>query len=171
MGCLKLTDSQCSVQAGVFLTTKYSIALEYFLWSLGCSHGNIWKGRVVLLPELCSLKKQNKEEIWGLSQVYLTSFPCQTGLETHENICPVRLLVLPAPARVGNVTSTSTAFHVVFHVVFSSLLPGSAGREMLKIKNHRRGWKETQRFLVHVLYLLLNLHFCKENRKYSEFKC
>lgn len=59
-----------------------------------------------------------------MSQVYLTSFPCQTGLETHENICPVRLLVLPAPARVGNVTSTSTAFHVVFQHPCCHARPG-----------------------------------------------
>lgn len=67
---------------------------------------------------------KNKEEIWGLSQIYQNSFPCQTGLETHENICPVRLLVLPASARVGNVTSTSTSFHVVFQHPCCHARPG-----------------------------------------------
>lgn len=87
------------------------------------------------LPELCSLRKK-KKEIRCLSKVYLTSSLCQTGLETQENVSPVRLLVLPASAHVVNVTSTYAAFHVVFQHACCHALPGFNSREMLKSTNH-----------------------------------
>jgi len=71
-----------------------------------------------------------------LSKAYLTSPLCQIGLETHENVSPVRLLVLPASACVVNVTSTYTALHVVFQHPCCHARPGFSGREMLTSTNH-----------------------------------
>lgn len=77
MGRLKTMDSQCSVQPCVFLLQNIQLHWNNFLWSLGCSHGNISKVRVAFLPELCSFNKTKRKSevcpksIWTLSHARL----------------------------------------------------------------------------------------------------
>lgn len=111
---------------------------------------------MVLLFEVRFLKKRKKNQKSKnpILVQSLTSSLCQIGLETHENVSPVRLLVLPASAHVVNVTSTYTAFHVVFQHHCCHARPDPVA-EMLKSANHRRGWKETEWFLVEVVLFIV----------------
>lgn len=128
-----------------------------FSWSLGCSHGNISKGRVVLLPELCSLKKTKQRGNLRFVPSLSDFFPVPNWVgNSWEH--------LSCETSGASCSSSCWKCHKHFHSfscgVSTSLLPRSARREMLKSTNHGRGWKETQGFFVQVVYLLFNLHFC-----------